>query len=197
MIVVKLLSKSFLLILSLSFLLCCTSDTEERKNLYQNNQKIGLWTYSIDSLDMRKEEFYGYSLKSDSSILQRERFYKDNIAFLEIFYSYLSIQDIDISDMELTDKLMPFLSNRLGFELFQTNCGSCHRAFPDEKSSFFIDKINDLNKTDELKSFLSHRKNIDEKLSLIHPSFNYLDSFEIENIIIYLNKNNDKTLIKD
>lgn len=155
------------------------------QNIVQENQKIGLWKLSIDSLGIDIEQYYGYD-RHGKSYITRERYFTGDELFLDVSYQFSSIKNLEIYNDSLKDLVMPFIENRLGFDLFHTNCGGCHNAFPDEKSRPFINRLVLMKKEGRLKWFLSERQVLNNDLSISHPNFDYLDTNEINSIIRYL-----------
>ena len=191
MIMVKLLDKLFL-IMFLFIYSCVSNRNEEKVNLSQGDERVGIWRGYIDSLYVEYEERYGYCGSLDSSLLQYKKYSKNNKIFLEIQYQYGWIKDLNIIDTTLTYLVMPFLDDRVGFDLYHTNCANCHYAFPDKASEKFINLINKQYYENKLYNFLHKEKYFKDDFLLFHPNFTNLDSIELKLIVNYLNSYNNK-----
>ncbi len=187
--------KSFaILIFILSLLSCIKKDFKFEKNLQngvtsygltQNNSRIGKWIEKNESTLLRKEIYYGFT-NAEISYPEIEKYYYNDKPFLTISYKNNHIQDLSNYDSVLTLEHLPSLTNRLGFDLFYSNCGSCHLYFPNYENNYFGKLVVDKYNSNYLQKFLNETNVLDSNLCLVHPSFNKLDNFELRSIIKYL-----------
>ena len=165
------------------------------KGILKDGQKLGKWIQIVDSINLKTEMYYGYENSNDSTAIQKENIYLNDSIFLSLVYSNNWIKDIQIYNVNKMNKYYPFLFNKLGFELFHTNCGSCHLYFPNETKNQFAKKLLVKENLGFLSSFLHTQSILDSTTMIYHPAFINLDSTEIKTISDYVKNVKDATIV--
>lgn len=187
----------FILVVSLGFISPNNNSFDGKKNFHsystndtgirQNGFKIGVWQYFIDSLNVLYRQYYHYSPKLDSTILETEEYIRDTSVLVRIDYSKygLNWQHIKARDISLLNKVKPFYNTHLGFDLYVSNCTGCHE-YPTAKNHFMYNALKKLKEENIESAFFKDGKTSETTGTNIHGKLEQLDTLEIGAIERYI-----------
>lgn len=143
----------------------------------------------LNSVKVKIKTYYRFNHDLTSQVRQAEEYIIADKTAFSISFSEAGVnwKDLDIKDLRAFQKCFPLFENRLGFELFMSNCLPCHTNYPNASDKGICRMLVNVKTKGSLQDFL--RNSITDSLGTIkHQSFQYLDSLEIGNIHAFIEK---------
>jgi hypothetical protein len=189
----RLQNKTLLLLGSLSvfagilFLSACENKKKRAEDTLLAN--ISEKDTVLSSVKVKIKTYYKLNQDLSDRVKQAEEYLiSDKVAF-RINFSETGVnwKDLDIKNFQAFQNCFPLFENRLGFELFMSNCLQCHTTYPNASDKGICVMFRTVKNRADMVDFLNNPLT-DSVGTLRHPSFQYLDTLEIRNICTFLEK---------
>lgn len=168
------------------FVSCNKNENKEEQNSQGN---IIMVDTLINFNKITIKTYFKFNFESKGLVKQAEEYYsKESVAFrIDFSENGTNWKNLEIKDYNVFYNVFPLYKNRLGSELYMSNCISCHTSYPssaDKSVCFGFSKYSDKS---FFKKFLEN-KLIDSLGILRHPDFISMDTLEINQIHSFLSK---------
>lgn len=180
------LNNLILFSLTFFFVSCYNNENKDEKSSVSN---IVIKDTLINSNQINMKTYFKFNTELNGLIKQAEEYYSKGKMVFRIDYSENGVnwKNLEVMDYKVFYSTFPFYKNRLGSELYLSNCISCHTSYPSSADKSICIGFSKYNNKGLFQKFLGE-KLIDSVAIVRHPDFPSMDTLEINQIHAFLSK---------